>query len=89
MLKRNRGIWRCLALVALIGLTFASCEGEGGNGVDPIETACEICVMLDESGICDMIQELEAEKCAAGQTLVLTNVQAALEDGVPLETGCR
>jgi hypothetical protein len=83
MLKRSR-LAVLVVLIAALGLV--SCEELGD--IDPVETACALCEILDESGICDMIQTLE-EDCKEGETLVLTNVNAALKTGAPLGTDCR
>jgi hypothetical protein len=78
---------KALLLVAVLAVGFASCDGMGD--IDPVETACALCDMLDESGICMMVGELQAVRCKPGETLVFTNLKEALEDGVPLETACR
>jgi hypothetical protein len=74
-------------LMVAVLLVLPACNGLGD--VDPVETACAMCQILEESGICEIIQELEADKCAEGEQLVFTNLEKALEDGVPLETACR
>ncbi len=40
--------------VALLGLVVAGCDQFGD--VDPIETACAMCEILDQTGICQMTQ---------------------------------
>jgi hypothetical protein len=78
---------KVLLLVAVLAVGFVSCEGM--EDIDPVETACAMCDMLDESGICMMVNEIQAQKCAPGETLVFANLKEAFEDGVPLETECR
>lgn len=78
---------KTLLIVAILAVGLVSCDGFGD--IDPVETMCALCDALDESGICMMVNEVQAKKCQPGETLVFTNLKEALEDGVPLETGCK
>lgn len=62
--------------------------------IDPVETLCGICQILDESGLCSMVQS-EAAECAEGERYVLLNLEeiaSAISSGqappAP-EAGCR
>jgi hypothetical protein len=76
-----------LVVVAVLALGTVACEEFGD--VDPVQLACDVCAMVEESGICEIIQTEQAERCGEGEVLVFTNLKAAVEEGVPLETACR
>lgn len=75
-----------LMIVAVL-MFLPACDGPGE--IDPIEAACGVCQMLDESGICDVIQQLHAEKCEPGQELVIVDLKGSFEENLPIVTECR
>lgn len=79
--------WLLIGVLVVAPLGLVSCDQLGD--IDPVETACALCDMINESGVCSVISSLKAEKCEEGEELVFTNLGAALRDGVPLETACR
>jgi hypothetical protein len=43
-----------LVVVAVLALGTVACEEFGD--VDPVQLACDVCAMVEESGICEIIQ---------------------------------
>lgn len=89
MKPRPKPLFAVSSVVVLTAglLAFPACDTIGN--IDPVETVCAVCETVAESGVCDMLQSMEAEKCEPGETLVFVNLEEAVAKGESLETDCR